>query len=680
MPMSTVHWLSAVIVEGDGHCSPGGVKHCVDQELNILSINLNESVTRESGELRAVLKIDEPTRLKRPVETGDPPPPKKNPPTNCIVRHHSHARKSGSDLAGNRTCFALVGGEYSSRCTAATPLITRANGKGAVPGNPSSRETHFLAHYSSARESEDLPLLKTDVMSSPRDTYYCTRSVAYLVGSLTAQSTSPATAPDLAFPKLTSRAAGVSGPVDLHSTLAYIALRSQSLLCRATAFSAVASVCFSACTLLQTYRVRLIYVREADFQILGIGNYDSARHNRYRHRCNRRHRQLRIGIVGIGPSLFKTPPVYKREVAWGGVADADVTECLRVLQTASGNGTLADAATAAAAAAAATGNSSKPALTGIPQLDYVHDPNLPRELNGYNLKDYPFFDRVPDEMDFKCDGLHDGFYASVPHKCQVHAVPHAPDKLDVKHVHTGVDFAIGSQFIRRALDDSEPIASSESHTASSGNQARGLPNGNPVSYHCVTSLGWQQLVLMQNIMTSECGRIGCVVLRCNLLDLVKLTLPEVEEYPGSRTSARVHESPALLPGRFTPDFPLCGLYRTMPLVGGFSRRSPVSLALSFRHCSILTSITLIGSQDLDVKSRPNLFTHPILLAEMNGCATSRTSGFVQSDHVTPLECVWRGFDHPCANGSGNCGLRTTPVSSSGTKVGSPQKDGDRRGP
>ncbi|KAJ8866669.1 hypothetical protein PR048_032530 [Dryococelus australis] len=31
-------------------------------------------------------------------------------------------------------------------------------------------------------------------------------------------------------------------------------------------------------------------------------------------------------------------------------------------------------------------------------------------------------------------------------------------------------------------------------------------------------------------------------------------------------------------------------------------------ALSFRRCSILTSITLIGSQDLDVKSRLNLFT------------------------------------------------------------------------
>ncbi|KAJ8875907.1 hypothetical protein PR048_023814 [Dryococelus australis] len=47
--------------------------------------------------------------------------------------------------------------------------------------------------------------------------------------------------------------------------------------------------------------------------------------------------------------------------------------------------------------------------------------------------------------------------------------------------------------------------------------------------------------------------------------------------------------------------------RTMPLVGGFSRRSPVSPAPSFRRRTIFTSITLIGSEDPDVKSLPNLF-------------------------------------------------------------------------
>lgn len=60
-------------------------------------------------------------------------------------------------------------------------------------------------------------------------------------------------------------------------------------------------------------------------------------------------------------------------------------------------------------------------LTGNPQLDYIHDPNLPRELNGYDLSDYPFYSTAPkpETIDFKCDGLHDGFYASIPTKCQV---------------------------------------------------------------------------------------------------------------------------------------------------------------------------------------------------------------------------------------------------------------------
>ncbi|KAJ8880271.1 hypothetical protein PR048_016737 [Dryococelus australis] len=47
--------------------------------------------------------------------------------------------------------------------------------------------------------------------------------------------------------------------------------------------------------------------------------------------------------------------------------------------------------------------------------------------------------------------------------------------------------------------------------------------------------------------------------------------------------------------------------RTMPLVGGFSRGSPVPPVPSFQRRSIFSSIPLIGSQDLAVKSHPNLF-------------------------------------------------------------------------
>ncbi|KAJ8892067.1 hypothetical protein PR048_004641 [Dryococelus australis] len=86
----------------------------------------------------------------------------------------------------------------------------------------------------------------------------------------------------------------------------------------------------------------------------------------------------------------------------------------------------------------------------------------------------------------------------------------------------------------------------------------------------------------------------------------------VEVFPGSF----IFSPPARLPprrsrfdpGRVTPDFRMWEVCRTMPLVGGFSRGSLVSPALSFRRCSILTSITLIGSKVLDVKSRSDLST------------------------------------------------------------------------
>ncbi|KAJ8885942.1 hypothetical protein PR048_012148 [Dryococelus australis] len=58
-----------------------------------------------------------------------------------------------------------------------------------------------------------------------------------------------------------------------------------------------------------------------------------------------------------------------------------------------------------------------------------------------------------------------------------------------------------------------------------------------------------------------------------------------------------------------PNSDMWETWRTMPLFCGFSRGSPVSPALVFRRYYILTSISLIGSQDLAVKSCPNFFTH-----------------------------------------------------------------------
>ncbi|KAJ8896300.1 hypothetical protein PR048_001644 [Dryococelus australis] len=70
--------------------------------------------------------------------------------------------------------------------------------------------------------------------------------------------------------------------------------------------------------------------------------------------------------------------------------------------------------------------------------------------------------------------------------------------------------------------------------------------------------------------------------------------------------------PGSIPGRVNPDFRMWESFGMMPLVGGFSRGSLISPAPSLRRCSILTSITLIGSQDLDVKSHANHypFTRP----------------------------------------------------------------------
>ncbi|KAJ8887232.1 hypothetical protein PR048_013447 [Dryococelus australis] len=69
-----------------------------------------------------------------------------------------------------------------------------------------------------------------------------------------------------------------------------------------------------------------------------------------------------------------------------------------------------------------------------------------------------------------------------------------------------------------------------------------------------------------------------------------------------------------------PDSCMWESCRTMPLVSEFSRGSPVSPALPFRHRSILTSITPIGSQDLAVKRCPDLFTH---LRVLSGTAIGR---------------------------------------------------------
>jgi hypothetical protein len=52
-------------------------------------------------------------------------------------------------------------------------------------------------------------------------------------------------------------------------------------------------------------------------------------------------------------------------------------------------------------------------------IDFLRDPNRPRELKGFDLTDYPFYITVPEDIDFECDDKKDGYYASVPHRCQL---------------------------------------------------------------------------------------------------------------------------------------------------------------------------------------------------------------------------------------------------------------------
>lgn len=52
-------------------------------------------------------------------------------------------------------------------------------------------------------------------------------------------------------------------------------------------------------------------------------------------------------------------------------------------------------------------------------IDFRADPNFPRELKNADLTEYPFYENVPEDINFDCNKWHDGFYASIPHRCQL---------------------------------------------------------------------------------------------------------------------------------------------------------------------------------------------------------------------------------------------------------------------
>ncbi|KAJ8865935.1 hypothetical protein PR048_033458 [Dryococelus australis] len=107
----------------------------------------------------------------------------------------------------------------------------------------------------------------------------------------------------------------------------------------------------------------------------------------------------------------------------------------------------------------------------------------------------------------------------------------------------------------------------------------------------------------------------------------------------------------------SPDFRVWESCRAIPLGHGFSQGSPVSPNLSFRCCSILTSITLIGSQDLDntVGSFAyldwlNCFLTRSDVAELSGPGELEfVNGFgTERDNIRPT-LEWRDLGDSCGD-------------------------------
>ncbi|KAJ8871133.1 hypothetical protein PR048_027437 [Dryococelus australis] len=98
-------------------------------------------------------------------------------------------------------------------------------------------------------------------------------------------------------------------------------------------------------------------------------------------------------------------------------------------------------------------------------------------------------------------------------------------------------------------------------------------------------------------------------------------------FPGATVTERLSWLPPprpseLNPRRVTADFRMWESCRMTPLVSVLSRRSPVSLAVSLRRCSLPTSINLIGSQGLG----------RLIAPKRNACSVS----------VVTLYCVNKG--------------------------------------
>ncbi|KAJ8868082.1 hypothetical protein PR048_031891 [Dryococelus australis] len=143
----------------------------------------------------------------------------------------------------------------------------------------------------------------------------------------------------------------------------------------------------------------------------------------------------------------------------------------------------------------------------------------------------------------------------------------------------------------------------------------------PVTTHVVSHFFQTPLTLYgndtaaaENIKRRVARQLSILRIRAtrHMKSVPESLLATPSSYPfGTAVAERLARSPPIKANRVqspagSPDFHKWASCRMMPLVGGFSRGSPISPVPLFRHRSIKTSIIFIGSQDLAVKSLPNL--------------------------------------------------------------------------
>ncbi|KAJ8895543.1 hypothetical protein PR048_000879 [Dryococelus australis] len=136
-------------------------------------------------------------------------------------------------------------------------------------------------------------------------------------------------------------------------------------------------------------------------------------------------------------------------------------------------------------------------------------------------------------------------------------------------------------------------------------------NGKPCQIHVANS-SWARHGLHETWRLGFLQPSGCQLsIAITLLTTWKTSTSLLQLSVSPPVPAQTMANRVRFPASSLPDFRTWESCRTMPLVSGFSRGSSVSSIPSYWHCSILTSITLTDSQDLEVKSRPNLFTHSL---------------------------------------------------------------------